>query len=257
MSRYLYGRGQPPLRRQYGSPTIRQCRRHASGVFDHDCMLQRVHAVWSVDGRQKVRVDADNCQVTTKVSSPVSSSPLSSSESTTTRIPSSSEPSTRCLTLADALVPYWSSSLADIWEGKSQSSGAQSSSLLVPLSRPPHPILEHYARGESLPELESVLIQPPFVSITKTTTVESELTKYSAIWQAETAPPKSRGHHMALELVLTATGLFLAQWVNPPSIRSHSDINDARPTSALERITDQLHSSSPSFCRRSSQSSQF
>ncbi|KAI5796613.1 general substrate transporter [Geopyxis carbonaria] len=34
------------------------------------------------------------------------------------------------------------------------------------------------------------------------------------VWQAETAPPKTRGHHMALELVFTATGLFISQWTN-------------------------------------------
>ncbi|KAL7270831.1 hypothetical protein RUND412_006448 [Rhizina undulata] len=34
------------------------------------------------------------------------------------------------------------------------------------------------------------------------------------VWQAETSPPKTRGHHMALELVLTAAGLLIAQWTN-------------------------------------------
>ncbi|KAF8251389.1 general substrate transporter [Wilcoxina mikolae CBS 423.85] len=34
------------------------------------------------------------------------------------------------------------------------------------------------------------------------------------VWQAETAPPKTRGHHMAMELVFTATGLFISQWTN-------------------------------------------
>ncbi|KAI5857678.1 general substrate transporter [Tricharina praecox] len=34
------------------------------------------------------------------------------------------------------------------------------------------------------------------------------------VWQAETAPPKSRGLHMGLELVFTATGLLISQWTN-------------------------------------------
>jgi hypothetical protein len=36
----------------------------------------------------------------------------------------------------------------------------------------------------------------------------------TAVYQAETAPPKTRGYHMALQLLLTAIGLLISQWTN-------------------------------------------
>ena len=40
------------------------------------------------------------------------------------------------------------------------------------------------------------------------------LTSTVGLWQAETAPPKSRGRYLTLQLMLTVLGLFLSQWIN-------------------------------------------
>ena len=40
------------------------------------------------------------------------------------------------------------------------------------------------------------------------------LTSTVGLWQAETAPPKSRGRYLTMQLILTVLGLFLSQWIN-------------------------------------------